>query len=247
MSRFSVLVIGPRTEEELKEVLEPYSEHLRVPPYVAFTRKDKVAERQKRIEDYEAILNLPTGPEKDRYDLGQVRKFLKLLKNMTDEEYWEQEIKYYDEEQLNENGEPVLTYNPNSKWDYWLLVDWLLTKQGKRVSQSLMRDIDWEGMEKEEESRHDEIWEEMQQKSDEEKRLFYLWRGERTKEEYFKKHNQFTTFAYVLDGKWYERGKMGWWAHVSDEINWQEWANQYAAMLKSIKGNTMLTTIDCHI
>jgi hypothetical protein len=35
--------------------------------------------------------------------------------------------------------------------------------------------------------------------------------------------NAFCFFAVVKDGKWYERGEMGWWGIVHDEKNRDRW------------------------
>jgi hypothetical protein len=55
------------------------------------------------------------------------------------------------------------------------------------------------------------------------------------------------TFAVVKDGQWYQRGKMGWWAAVSDEKDKNEWIRQFTELFDSLPDNTMLTVVDCHI
>lgn len=55
------------------------------------------------------------------------------------------------------------------------------------------------------------------------------------------------TFAVVKDGKWYERGTMGWWGTVSDEKSDMEWSRQFYALLDSLPDDTMLSVYDCHI
>lgn len=54
-------------------------------------------------------------------------------------------------------------------------------------------------------------------------------------------------FAYVAGGRWYEKGKMGWWATVADELDPVEWARQYRSHLKSVDPDTTITVVDCHI
>jgi hypothetical protein len=54
-------------------------------------------------------------------------------------------------------------------------------------------------------------------------------------------------FALLKDGQWYERGKMGWWGHVSDEKDGTEWRAQFNAMFDSLPDDTLLTVVDCHI
>lgn len=68
-----------------------------------------------------------------------------------------------------------------------------------------------------------------------------------TKEEYIEraKNNAISSFALVKDGKWYEKGEMGWWACVSDEkSNWNE---EFAKLLDSVPDDTLLSVYDCHI
>jgi hypothetical protein len=55
------------------------------------------------------------------------------------------------------------------------------------------------------------------------------------------------TFAVVKDGKWYERGEMGWWGVVHDEKDRNEWVNQFAALIDGLPEDTLLSVVDCHI
>lgn len=54
-------------------------------------------------------------------------------------------------------------------------------------------------------------------------------------------------FALVKDGKWYARGRMGWWASVHDEKDTAEWERQVDALLEGLPPETRLTLVDCHI
>jgi hypothetical protein len=53
------------------------------------------------------------------------------------------------------------------------------------------------------------------------------------------------TFAVLHDGKWAERGKMGWWACVSNEKD--NWEDIFAKILSQISDDETLTILDCHI
>lgn len=70
-----------------------------------------------------------------------------------------------------------------------------------------------------------------------------------SKEEYVDgaRKGAFSTFAVLKDGQWYERGKMGWWACVSDEKDETEWRNQFSSLIDSLPDTTLLTVVDCHI
>lgn len=55
------------------------------------------------------------------------------------------------------------------------------------------------------------------------------------------------TFAVVKDGRWFERGEMGWWACVSGEKDAETWASIHANLLKNLPKGTLLSLYDCHI
>ena len=55
------------------------------------------------------------------------------------------------------------------------------------------------------------------------------------------------TFAVVKDGKWYERGGMGWFGVVHDEKDRDTWLREFAELIDGLPDDTMLTVVDCHI
>jgi hypothetical protein len=57
--------------------------------------------------------------------------------------------------------------------------------------------------------------------------------------------NVFITYAFVIDGKWFGRGDMGWWG-MSSNVD-DGWDEKFFEMLKEIPEDTMLTLVDCHI
>lgn len=53
-------------------------------------------------------------------------------------------------------------------------------------------------------------------------------------------------FAFIKDGQWFERGKMGFWAIVFDdnpEKHYEDWIKVF----ESLPDDTMMTCVDCHI
>lgn len=54
-----------------------------------------------------------------------------------------------------------------------------------------------------------------------------------------------TTFALLKDGVWYEKGKMGWWATVSDEK--MDWNYQFTKLFNELDDDVRVTIVDCHI
>lgn len=56
----------------------------------------------------------------------------------------------------------------------------------------------------------------------------------------------FVPFAFIdHDGEWHEKGRMGWFAMVSDEKADEAWEAEYRDYLSRYDG--MVTLIDCHI
>lgn len=59
--------------------------------------------------------------------------------------------------------------------------------------------------------------------------------------------NAIATFAVLKDGQWYERGKMGWWACVTDKKEDGEWGREFTKLIDELDGEKWLTVVDCHI
>lgn len=68
-----------------------------------------------------------------------------------------------------------------------------------------------------------------------------------TREQYLDRRASISTFAVLKDGKWYEKGKMGWWACVSDEKEPKDWNLEFKKLLDEIPEDTQLSLYDCHI
>lgn len=62
-----------------------------------------------------------------------------------------------------------------------------------------------------------------------------------------KESQAFSTFAYLIDGQWYEMGKMGWFAQVSDAMSQDQWDAEVKKMLEALPDDTLISIYDCHI
>jgi len=69
-----------------------------------------------------------------------------------------------------------------------------------------------------------------------------------TRDEYIERarNGALATFAVVKDGKWYERGDMGWFGVVSDEKDENDWLSQFSSLVDSLPNDTLLTIVDAH-
>ena len=59
------------------------------------------------------------------------------------------------------------------------------------------------------------------------------------------------SFAVVLpDGTWHERGNMGWFAAVTNEIPGDDWANKFETLIapyRDPRQGAIAVLVDCHI
>lgn len=70
-----------------------------------------------------------------------------------------------------------------------------------------------------------------------------------TREEYVTKakNRAISTFALVKDGKWYEKGEMGWWGISSNEKDQNHWNKEIYKLLDEAPDETLISIYDCHI
>jgi len=64
---------------------------------------------------------------------------------------------------------------------------------------------------------------------------------------YLTRNGGISTFAVLKDGKWYEKGEMGWWGCVSNKKEPEEWSEQFKKLFEEIPDDTLLSVYDCHI
>lgn len=55
------------------------------------------------------------------------------------------------------------------------------------------------------------------------------------------------TFAVLHTGEWIERGDMGWFGVVHDEMDEDRWCRVFADLIDGLPDDTLLTVVDCHI
>lgn len=63
----------------------------------------------------------------------------------------------------------------------------------------------------------------------------------------FARAEAFTTHAVLKDGQWYEQGKMGWFACVSDDQLGKLFHPDVAPLVDGLPPETRITVVDCHI
>jgi len=266
MSHYAVLVIH-KEDQDIEELLAPYSEHLEVEPYLKYTVDEAIA----YIKEHYVTYN-------------------DYLKEYTDRQL----IDWFAENKglLIKQGGLYSTYNPNSKWDWYQIGgrfgDGLeLTDEGideaiksydhgwfgqaskekqieyvKYADSAPIKYIKWFTTISQEEKDELRCWWEINVEGDElrngeEKDKYFFWNPDWYKRRYgdvdtYIKLIQTTRFFAVLtpDGEWHEPSKMGWFActdgEPEDELKWD--LEFYDRFIKpNLDSDLICTIVDCHI
>ena len=228
MSHFSVAVFQ-RKDQDLDELLAPYSEELKVEPYIQYTRQEAI--------DY-------------------ARKNAKMA-DKSDEECWQYMAEDYMSDShgnLLSTYNPKSKYDYYVEGGRW---SGMLRVHGKPVDSGRVRDVEFP-FDKDTYNRSLRFWDvtvdHKPQRPGENFRSFYTeeyyreYYGDR--ETYARYMAQFSTYAVVTpDGEWHGKGEMGWWgmsSETGDEAkDWNE--HYYERFIKTADPDWIVTIIDCHI
>jgi len=207
MTHFTVGIIVPedelpRIQDFITRQMDPYFEHSEVEPYVSYSIKQARAEIERDIGRLKRIIER-RDPE---YNLDKCREIVARLRGTTPEEKYREYVAHH--ETFNSQGEPLSTYNPDSKWDWYVIGGrwdgWITGKEtnGERVEDN----IAGTGQ--------------------------AIERG-------------IVPHAIVTpDGRWHERGKLGWFATLITEN--EDWDAQAKEILDGYPGHRFLI-LDAHI
>lgn len=125
MSHFSVAVF---TDENttVEDLLEPFYEGIEVEKYVALTKEDVIQRGKDRI-NYLKKLYKEYMKDKRKYrrehfkNIGHLRFIKKVpqIAKWNNKRIYKYETRFYQEEEISEDGGIYSTYNPKSKWDWY--------------------------------------------------------------------------------------------------------------------------------
>lgn len=257
MSHFSVAVFTEPNGKTIDELLAPYYEGIEMEPYIQYTRQQAIDAVRKEIKDYmesnmyKEYLKDPIKYKEECSKYGNNIHFDHISTyherlNWTDEQCYEKKKSWFDEDMIDEEGNLLSTYNPNSKWDWYSIggrfPGKLKSKNGKHGEGSAFRsnpringefdsarvgDIDF-SMDMDAYNRAIRYWEVVVEKQpltkyENEKDFFNYYRDSfyeeyyRDKETYAKICASCNTYAVVTpDGKWHQKGEMGWFGASSE-------------------------------
>lgn len=288
MSHFAVAVFTEPNGESLEELLAPYDENIEMEPYIKYTKEEAIAAVRKEIEDYKntTYAEFIKDPEAYKEKWGGNEGHIKYLENefperlnWTDEQCYEEKKGWFEDDMVDEDGNLLSTYNPNSKWDWYSIggrfPGKLKANKGEHGHGSAFHsnpridgefdsarvgDIDF-SMDMEEYNKAIRYWEVVVEKQplkeDEDPDDFHNWYRDGYYEEYYKDKETYakicascSTFAVVTpDGKWYEKGQMGWFGASSETADESlDWDLHYKErFIDTADPDWTLIIVDCHI
>lgn len=156
MSHFITLVFTKDNGKSVEELLAPYDENIVYVPYVRYTREQAIKQVRKDIEEYKKTIYAEylANPEAYEHKYETNKKHINYLKNefpqeltWSDEQCYEYMKQFFENEMVTPNGDLLSTYNPNSKWDWYVIGGrWdksLKTLSGEEVNEAYVNEIDW--------------------------------------------------------------------------------------------------------
>lgn len=156
MSHFTVLVIGADHDAQLA----PFSEEIRVDTYISSTRHELIERNRDtltfmRDHGYAEYLADPEDYlERFKHNPGHCKYFtdgeFAAKLNWTDEQLYQDAIKYAEPYEIDSEGNELSTYNPNAKWDWYQVGGrwdgFLKTKDGREINETTIGELDFKSL-----------------------------------------------------------------------------------------------------
>ena len=229
MSHFLLAVLH-EDWQGVDELLAPYSEELRIPPTLKYTREEAIRYAKEHYKEY---------------------------RDKSDEECWTMMADGYT---TDEKGNIYTTYNPQAKWDWYEIGGrWsgYLRVNDQHVNTARVAEIDFsidEDVYRKSLRFWDVVVDHAPEESDERysslfgENYYRDYYGDR--ETFARRQTMFITHAVITpNGIWHERGEVGWFG-LSGETpdKAADWDEHYLErFIKDADPNLMMTLIDCHI
>lgn len=120
MTHFTVGIILHKRELSraaafAEQQMTPYCEHLEVEPYVCYSLEQARSDIDRDIHRLEQII----GRRDPAYNLEKCREDLDGLRRKTPRERFGEYIRFHTT--FDAKGAPISTYNPRSKWDWYVI------------------------------------------------------------------------------------------------------------------------------
>lgn len=159
----------------------------------------------------------------------------------TDEQVYASEVRW--ESDLGPDGEVYSEYNPDSQWDWYSIGGrwagyWKVIEQAADTTE--LSHAAWA-------DRAFPLGTADQEYVDERNARPGRWVDVARKHDIeFEKDG--ATYAFLdSDGKWHQKGRMGWFGISSDEKVQEAWESEYTARVEAEADNAWFVLVDCHI
>lgn len=244
MSHFTVLVVDTENQKSVDDWMEPFYEGL---------EKDRISDwgvqdTLKYLKDHN--VDFPY----DYVNETNLEEYLAVVKN-----------EGFDISEHDNEGNLYYFGNKDAKWDWYQIggrwSNMLKKLDGTRCDECEVKDLDL-SLDTELYNKAKRFWEvvvdnqpltDVERPSD----FFTMYKPEYYTEMYGDRDNfaksyaSFNTFAMLLDGEWYEQGKMGWFA-ISDTTSeslekFTDFMDKTLRELKKTHPHATVTLVDCHI
>jgi hypothetical protein len=159
---------------------------------------------------------------------------------------------------IKKNFQKLYNEEPNFSWG-WSEEDKKEILKEKKTDSALKGHIDWTISEKDKKhsKRFWEVYVEGDKPKNKEEEKYnesfykkeYFIERYGTKKTYINQTTDFSTYAVLKDGMWYEAGEMGWFgcSSASPEKQKKFHESYYDNFIKDLSDDTRLTIVDCHI
>ena len=244
MSHFTVLVVDTKNEKSVDEWMEPFYEGLEEDRLLDWSVQDVLKYFKEHNVDFPY----------DHVDESNLVEYLERAEELE-----------FDTSEHDNEGNLYYLGNNNAKWDWYQIGGrWsnvLKKLDGTRCDECEVKDLDL-SLDTELYNKAKRFWEvvvdkqpltDVERPSD----FFTMYKPEYYTEMYGDRDNfaksyaSFNTFAMLLDGEWYEQGKMGWFGMSDTTSNslkeYTKFFNKTLEELKETHSHATVTLVDCHI
>lgn len=119
MTHFTVGIILPNDVADpvsyIANAMEPYFEHSHAAPYVCYSLEQAEQDIADTIHRFDLIVRR----NDPHYNIEKCNQHLAEMRRMTPQEKYAEYLKCHD--RFNASGEPISTYNQDSKWDWYVI------------------------------------------------------------------------------------------------------------------------------
>jgi len=151
---FSVTIVHT-DKQDIEDLLAPFDESLEV--LWVKSKEQHIKESRRTVTDYEEsntyrrYLDDPEEYRKRCYSEAHFKYLSEefpLQLKWTDEQHYEEAVRYHDEETIHLDGSTMEKYNPNGKWDWYVIGGrWdkqIRTRLAENVNTTPLKFVNWE-------------------------------------------------------------------------------------------------------